>query len=185
MKSIMEEASSVAKAIENAWLRAQKPSEFRVKIFQESEKNFFGFSKKSAKIAFFFEDSRPEYHTKPRFKQAEKPVQKEHPQKKPLQRPELKQPVKAKKSITPIWSDELVQAAKDWISNTLQLMGFDNIAFKTDVNRNNLIIKFEHKITESDEKERRLFSSFAHLILITLRSKYRVNMMRARVILKS
>lgn len=54
MKSIMEEASSIVKAIEAAWIRAEKPREFSVKIFEEPEKNFFGMVTKSAKIALIF-----------------------------------------------------------------------------------------------------------------------------------
>lgn len=54
MKSIMEEASSISKAIEAAWIRAEKPHEFSVKIFEEPEKNFFGMVTKSAKIALIF-----------------------------------------------------------------------------------------------------------------------------------
>jgi predicted RNA-binding protein Jag len=54
MKSIIEEASSIVKAIEAAWIRAEKPQEFSVKIFEEPEKNFFGMVTKSAKIALIF-----------------------------------------------------------------------------------------------------------------------------------
>lgn len=56
MKSIMEEASSIVKAIEAAWIRAEKPHEFSVKVFEEPEKNFFGMVTKSAKIALIFKN---------------------------------------------------------------------------------------------------------------------------------
>lgn len=56
MKSIIEEASSIVKAIEAAWIRAEKPQEFSVKIFEEPEKNFFGMVTKSAKIALIFKN---------------------------------------------------------------------------------------------------------------------------------
>ncbi len=42
MKSIMEEASSILKAIEKGWNRAGKPQEFTVKVFEEPEHNFLG-----------------------------------------------------------------------------------------------------------------------------------------------
>lgn len=54
MKSIVEEASSIAKAVEKGWIRAGKPREFSVKIFEEPEKNFFGLTTKPAKIAIVF-----------------------------------------------------------------------------------------------------------------------------------
>lgn len=63
MKSIIQEASSIQKAIEQAWIKADKPREFSVRILEEPVKNFLGFTKKMAKIALFFggqvRDGRP------------------------------------------------------------------------------------------------------------------------------
>lgn len=56
MKSLMEEASSIAKALEKAWDRAGNPREFTVKVLDKPEKNFFGFTTKSAKVAILFEE---------------------------------------------------------------------------------------------------------------------------------
>jgi predicted RNA-binding protein Jag len=57
MKSIMEEASSIAKAVEKAWQRAGKPQEFTVKVYEEPQKNFLGLTTKPAKVGLFFEPS--------------------------------------------------------------------------------------------------------------------------------
>lgn len=57
MKSIMEEASSIIKAIEKGWLKAGQPKEFSVKVFEEPQKNFIGITIKSAKIAIFFDEA--------------------------------------------------------------------------------------------------------------------------------
>lgn len=56
MKSIIQEASSIAKAIEEGWLKANKPQHFSVKVLEEAEKNFLGLTKKSAKVAILFEE---------------------------------------------------------------------------------------------------------------------------------
>ena len=56
MKSIIHEASSIAKAVEQGWIKAGKPQEFSVKVFEDAEKNFFGFTTKKAKVAIFFKD---------------------------------------------------------------------------------------------------------------------------------
>lgn len=56
MKSLVEEASSITKAIEKAWIRAGKPQTFSIKIFENPEVGFLGFTKKSAKIGIFFEE---------------------------------------------------------------------------------------------------------------------------------
>jgi len=54
MKSIIEQASSIIKAIEKAWIQAEKPKEFSIKIFETEEKNFFGITTKPAKVGIFF-----------------------------------------------------------------------------------------------------------------------------------
>ena len=53
----MEEASSITKAIENAWNRAGQPQEFSIKILEHPQTSFFGLkTAKSAKIALFFNE---------------------------------------------------------------------------------------------------------------------------------
>jgi hypothetical protein len=56
MKSIIEQASSIMKAIEKAWNQAEQPKEFSIKIFEKEERNFFGMTSKPAKIGIFFGD---------------------------------------------------------------------------------------------------------------------------------
>lgn len=58
MKSVIQEASSIAKAVEQGWEKAGKPKEFSIKILEEPLKNFFGFTKRSAKVALFFDDAK-------------------------------------------------------------------------------------------------------------------------------
>lgn len=82
MKSIIEQASSIAKAIEKAWNQAEQPKEFSIKIFEKEERNFFGMTTKPAKIGIFFGD-KPIIH--------EKPAQKPRPEIKEC-RPTQKQP---------------------------------------------------------------------------------------------
>ena len=59
MKSLVEEASTIAKAVEKAWERAGKPETFSVKIYEQAETNFLGFVKRSAKVGIFFEEVLP------------------------------------------------------------------------------------------------------------------------------
>lgn len=75
MKSLVEEASTITKAVEKAWIRAGKPAEFTVKVFEEPKHNFFGMTTKSAKIAIFFKSTTPASHSQ-ESKDA-KPVQKD------------------------------------------------------------------------------------------------------------
>ena len=57
MKSVVVEASTVAKAIETAWLKAEKPEEFFIRVLQEHTSGFFGFGAQKAKIVFFFKNT--------------------------------------------------------------------------------------------------------------------------------
>lgn len=70
MRSVIQEASTLAKAIEQGWIKAGKPKDFTVKIFEEPQKGFLGLTtKKNAKVGIFIEDrsgsreQRPKKHT--------------------------------------------------------------------------------------------------------------------------
>ena len=56
MRSVVAEASSIAKAIELAWQKAGQPKEFLTKVFQEPQRNIFGLTKTTAKVGIFFDD---------------------------------------------------------------------------------------------------------------------------------
>jgi len=109
MKSIIEEASSITKAIEKGWTSAGKPTEFTVKVLEQPVYNFLGFNTKPAKISFFFDDrtitATIEKQTRP---ESKKPQQRQPQAKQPQarqsdyaktprrdneQRPERQQPV--------------------------------------------------------------------------------------------
>ena len=67
MKSIIEEASSIVKAIEKGWIKRRETKRIYHKVFEEPEKNFIGMTTKPAKIGIFFGD-KPVAHEKPVFK---------------------------------------------------------------------------------------------------------------------
>lgn len=54
MKSIVQEGSTISKAVESAWQSAGQPKEFTVKILEEPQHNFIGMTTRSAKVAIFF-----------------------------------------------------------------------------------------------------------------------------------
>lgn len=58
MKSVVVEASTVAKAIEVAWLKADRPEEFFIRVLQEHNSGFLGFGAQKAKVVFFFKNSQ-------------------------------------------------------------------------------------------------------------------------------
>jgi DNA mismatch repair ATPase MutL len=85
MKSLVQEAVSIAKAIDAAWLHAGKPENFSIKILEHPQKNFLGFSKKSAKIAFFFDEIKQPAAKQPYKGQTQQ--QQQRPAGQPQQRP--------------------------------------------------------------------------------------------------
>jgi len=76
MKSLVQEASTIAKAIKQAWETAGKPRDFSVKVLEQPVYNFLGFTKRSAKIAFLFEAdtvSKESGRSKTTFDQSSRP----------------------------------------------------------------------------------------------------------------
>jgi len=58
MKSIVQEASTIAKAIEQGWKLAGEPREFSIKVLEAPTHNFFGFTTRSAKVAIVFQEQQ-------------------------------------------------------------------------------------------------------------------------------
>ena len=95
MKSIMEEASTIAKAVEKAWMQAGQPKEFSIKVFEEPQHNFIGMTIRSAKVGIFFSESqgqKPEQHSS-KYK-PKTPVPAQQPQQRERRQPSA-QPVHA------------------------------------------------------------------------------------------
>lgn len=210
MKSIIEEASSIAKAIDQAWQRAGKPQGFTIKVFEEPVRNMFGLTVRSAKIALFFDEKSilaqvEGKKTQPEPKQ--RPVQQEKrdnrqpapratvpkptPQEKqphnqpPIKAQEKSQQPKQTRKQRPSWSPELIDAARKWIDNSLSIMELSNISYETSVIGNNLNIQFKNKLLATDQDERWLFSSFAHLIMLGLGQTFKKRFPNLKIILKS
>lgn len=57
MKSVVVQGSTVAKAIEAAWLKAGKPEEYFIRVLQEHSSGFLGFGAQKAKIVLFFKNT--------------------------------------------------------------------------------------------------------------------------------
>ncbi|MEX0939760.1 MAG: hypothetical protein WDZ41_00190 [Candidatus Babeliales bacterium] len=186
MKSIMQEASSIVKAIETAWIKAGKPQEFSVKIFEEPQKNFFGMTTKSAKIGIFFDhEVGPKKYTKPRpestqvFKQEpRKPIVKKEQQPQQLPQQPIEEP---QKRI--MWNDEMIIMAQKWLKDSLQAMDKGDVGFTTDVNNYYLRFTFDRPVLETDERERQLFRSFSFLMLQALKKQLKRPLRGFKVVL--
>ncbi len=179
MKSIVEEASSIGKAIEQAWSRAGKPANFSVKIFEESQRNMFGLTTQSAKIGLFF-DGKVGVTATP----SQPPREKRHAA--PQRGPRPSQPTTTSpkpKRVT--WPTDMVDFAKGWIQQTLSIMELPNMQFSVTVSGNLAKFHFANYVTGKESSDRMLFSSIAHLMMTSLRQKYKKPLHYMKVVLTS
>jgi predicted RNA-binding protein Jag len=125
MKSIIEEATSVIKAVEVAWTRAGNPEEFSIKVFELPQKNFFGITTKKAKIGIFFNEEglipsttqpkeKKEYSPKKQLTpaaqgQPKAPTPAPRPQREPRRTAQPKAKPVQKSNPEPVQSQEYVQ----------------------------------------------------------------------------
>lgn len=209
MKSIMEEASSILKAIEKGWTKAGQPKEFSVKIFEEAQKNFFGMTVKPAKIALFFNDAvaetpKPRNANKAHAGNQEVKAKEKAPRKEPkvhAPKPEVRlakevtpfdfqeqnetpiTPQVPNQPTTPVWSDVMVEDAQTWLREILALTNLEHTTFHNQVQHFHLRIQFPKPIFEDQMRQKQLFSGLATILLQMLKQKYRRPLKGYKIIL--
>lgn len=168
MKSIMEQASTVEKAVSKAWERSNYPASFSIKILEHPEKNFFGLTTKPAKIALFYtEQETKERAIKP------KPVRKRKEPELPSEPPIKKTVRSTGRNVQAEWSPGMIDAAQSWLEHVLTMLNKKDASFSTLKKNSHLVFLFDKPFFDSIEKERLLFSSFALLLLKSLRIKFK------------
>jgi len=201
MKSIMEQASSIIKAIEKAWISADRPKEFSVKIFEKEEKNFFGITTKPAKIGIFFSDktsfSQEKTGQKPRseIKDQRVEIAKKH-QAASTVKPTITKHIVAEKSkttdllqktqsqrIPTTWNNSMIDSASTWINKILNLMNMNSVSFNSEVSGKILKLTFSEPLLENPLIEKNLFRSIAHLIMASLRNQYKQEIKDLKIVL--
>ena len=212
MKSIVEEASSIVKAVEKAWVRAEKPASFQIKVLEEPCRNFFGLTTRSAKISFFYtpepetrkrgfkrtgRSERRSSERRPRSAQSSREITRRDSKKvvkkenvrlvKPPVKREVVKEVKpeVEKKIRIRWNQEMIDDASAWLKNSLASMGKKDIPYTVDARGYYLRFTFDKPVLEDKEKEKQLFRSFAHLIMQMFRSKHKKGLIGYKVVLKS
>lgn len=169
MKSIMQEGSSVTKAIEKAWEAAGKPKEFSIKVFEEEQRNFLGMTTKSAKIAIFFDGKIAEPE---KAKVAPRPI--EVPKKKERKKEAVVEtkPVPQPTSSSSMWSEQMIKFVDSWLQKALTIMGLGTIRYSLTPDHYQLKILFSDSLNKDMEKEKSLFRSFSLFIIQALRHKF-------------
>jgi len=201
MKSIVEEASSIIKAIEKAWIRAGNPREFSVKVFEESQKSFFGLTtSKQAKVGVFFEiEPMPEGHrshgapkedykhkksmpqqaqrSEPVIKMMHKPI----PVPKEAEAAGVEADIEQKKRIA--WHDDMLTAVSKWLNDLLKIANMGPFQHTMTVVNNRLIVIFEKPILEEGEKAAQIYRSLSYLLIGMVRSKFKKEFRFLKIVL--
>ena len=154
MKSIMQEASSIAKAIEQGWEKAGKPTDFSVKILEKPQKNFFGMTTHPAKIAMYFDERPAQRHDS--FQQRPHKVRETHVAQRELRQPEQQRPANVQRSpehrieSRPLeprseqkvpaqrfeaqWNEAMINYAREWLETVLPQSTGKQVGFSIEPN---------------------------------------------------
>jgi len=200
MKSLIEEASSITKAIEKGWIRAGKPRDFSIKIYEEPEKNFFGMTTKSAKIAIVFDEKTITVPTeKTSVPQQVKQEQKRHlsqsqsPQRQQRVTPQPRERINTQEAHKPKveqpraveLSDEMKESISVWLGDTLRLMDKLHASFALQTTDQFVRITFNTRLVEDNNQEKLLFRSLSYLMIASLRNKFKKSLRGLKLVLAS
>lgn len=184
MKSIIQEASSIVKAIEKGWIAAGKPKEFSIRIYEEPKKNFIGLTVQSAKIGIFFEEKKIE---------TPKPVKKAdavHSKKAsipPVSKPAV-EPKWEREEVEPqdaervMWNDEMIEAAQSWLNEALRLIN-STASYKTEVSEYQLTFNLEQQPAQDIQQAKQLVRNLSALLLQAMRHKFKRPMRGFKVLI--
>lgn len=199
MKSILQEASTIAKAIEQAWKEAGEPQQFSVKILELPQRNFIGITTRSAKIALMFAEipkvtevqsaRQTVSHTHKKQHQVREKVQNRPIEPKVVERierqasmqeppvqkrePIQKEQKESRKKLEGLWNDEIIKFAQDWFAKIVQYMGYTDVTFTIEQQHFYLRITLNKPILSDASQEKYLLASLSLLALSTIKKHFR------------
>lgn len=186
MKSILQEESSVIKAVERAWDISGKPYEFTVKVLSNEVRNFFGMLKSPAIISFTY---NPKFRTD---KEKERKVIKKEDSKKNKSvfnkrddsyRKDRRDSVSYRKDQD-IWKKEFANDVESWTKDILKIMGF-NVGFNIVVENKMLNIYLDKQVLRDAEDEKMFFISLSSILMQFLKRKYKKRFSNSYLIIHS
>ena len=175
MKSMLQEAPTVLKAIEKAWRSCGEPEEFTIKVLEHEKKSFWGTIKKPAVISIVYEAGRAHEKITPEpFKREkiEAPKQPEIKRREEEKRSVQAAPVMKKQEIAYGWTKEFINDVTFWLKEITSIMGF-KINFNLKVDQKILNIYLDQSILQEKEDEKMFFISISHLLMQFLKRKYK------------
>jgi len=194
MKSILQEANSIERAIDKAWNQAGKPKEFSIKILDEGERNFIGLTRKPAIVTIFY---RPEKATAPQqMNEREKQQKAEQRERQEAQRKNAiaerqsqsqnqnmprrryagteEQRAAFNKPVTADgWQEEWHYFVLNEIRELVRLMGLVAQADAAVTEEKVLTVTFKQALLEDEDEQKMLFVTLAYLGLQLLKRAYK------------
>lgn len=210
MKSIVQEASTIAKAVELGWRQAGEPQEFSVKVLELPQHNFLGMTTRSAKVAVLFSSVVKKNKSEKTFKQR---PQKQRPTRQSTPKTQAHQPqvrstkeqqtktVRVKKETahkevqdtvpkkTPrkkpegLWNEELVGCARTWLATSIKHMDRHDVTFTIEPQNFYLRITLNKPILKDEAKEKHLLASLSSLMLATVKKQFRKALRGHKIVL--
>jgi len=180
MKSLLLEASTVEKAVSKAWHEAGKPKEFTIKVHDEGERNFLGFSRRDAALSILFIPQRSE---------RDRRQSRDRGQRSSANRSRSSQGSQQKKQrkeapATQAWSQEYEQFVVGNLREIVRLMGI-LVPFDIDKQEKVLTLTFHRDLMDDPEEQRMLFASLSYLSIQFLKRQFRNRFVGYRIVVAS
>ena len=132
MKSMLQEGSTIFKAIEKAWRNCGEPEEFTIKILEYGDKSFFGITKKPAVISINYdtrfqkkksiqEPQRKEV-IKQEFAIKSRGIIQDFEKNKNIPKAKTDAPVPRKKDFQHGWTKELANDVTFWLEDIIKVI---------------------------------------------------------------
>jgi|GEM_PF-882392 len=211
MKSILQEANSIERAIDKAWNEAGKPKEFTIRVLDEGERNFLGLSRRPAIVSIFY---KPEKVTTPQYRRDKtdeksssdsyrdrQKARRENPAPSTSGRSEVggyvrdeaqerprryagteQQRASFQQKTVEGWNDEWKMFVLHEIRELAKRMGITPIAEATVTGDKLLTITFKQALLDNDDDQRMLFATFSYLGMQLLKRMYKSRFVGYRVV---
>jgi predicted RNA-binding protein Jag len=198
MKSVLQEAPTIAKAVAKAWDKAGQPYEFSVKVFNVPKRGFFGIGKRSAIVSLSYETSKQINYSADEKKPTSRYRDNEQKQKRQDVRQTKDQALDQRRDRGyrreenqhesgrdfSSWTSDSVKDISLWIKDLVSIMKIKG-NFSVSVNKQLLKITFDRPLLPEISDERLLFSSFAYVVMQFLKRKYKKKFRDCRLAITS
>lgn len=196
MKSLLQEANTIERALDKAWNQAGKPKEFTIKVLDEGERNFLGLTRRPAIVSILYKPEKltaapmisrnKEERSGEKHERRERTMQTARNNQEATRRPdnnndrsrryagtEEQRTAFNRAKSTDSWQDEWRDFVLSEIEALLSHMGISvRLSAQTTADKV-LTVSLDRAILESDEDQRMLFATLSYLSIQLLKRNYK------------